>query len=137
MRDINEIIVHCSATLEGDDYHASDIDRWHRAKGWNGIGYHYVVDLDGTIETGRSISVAGAHCKGHNQNSIGICYIGGLKKKSVPADTRTAAQRESLVRLISALKTCFPSIKKVSGHRDYANKACPCFDASAEYAKIK
>ena len=76
MRNIDSIIVHCSATKAGQDFTATDIDRWHRERGFNGIGYHYVVRLDGKLEKGRDVSLAGAHCKGWNKRSIGICYIG-------------------------------------------------------------
>ena len=132
MRHIKEIIVHCSATREDMDFHASDIDRWHKQRGWKGIGYHYVIDLDGTIETGRDTSQIGAHCTGHNRHSIGICYIGGLDEYGNPADTRTPAQKAAMARLIHELRSRYPG-SVVYGHRDFAAKACPCFDARAEY----
>ena len=74
MRHINEIIIHCSATPEGRDYTVADIDRWHKARGWRGIGYHYVIYRDGSVHAGRPVEQIGAHCTGHNANSIGICY---------------------------------------------------------------
>lgn len=132
MRNITEIIVHCSATREGMDFHASDIDMWHKQKGWKGIGYHYVIDLDGTVETGRPLTQTGAHCTGHNRHSIGICYIGGLDECGLPCDTRTEAQKTALLHLIRMLKELFPQAK-VYGHRDFAAKACPCFDAKKEW----
>ena len=137
MRQLNYIIIHCSATKAGQDFHASDIDRWHKERGFDCIGYHRVIDLDGTIEKGRNISKPGAHCKGHNADSIGICYIGGLDKDGNPADTRTEAQKESLLEIIKNYKKMFPNAKVV-GHRDMPNvhKACPCFDAKDEYANI-
>lgn len=137
MRQINYIIIHCSATKAGQDFHASDIDRWHKERGFDCIGYHRVIDLDGTIEKGRNISKPGAHCKGHNADSIGICYIGGLDKDGNPADTRTEAQKESLLELIKNYKKMFPNAKVV-GHCDMPNvhKACPCFDAKEEYKDI-
>lgn len=136
MRIISEIIVHCSATKEGANFKAADIDRWHREKGWNGIGYHYVVDLDGKIELGRPLDQVGAHCTNHNSRTIGICYIGGLDQSGKAKDTRNEAQRKSLVKLVKALKVCFPTIVKVSGHRDYAARDCPCFDARKEYGGL-
>ena len=141
MRPITEIIVHCSATKEGANFKASDIRRWHTAKppqgnGWRDIGYHYVVDLDGTIEPGRPLDQNGAHTSGHNTNTIGICYVGGCDAIGKAKDTRTAAQKAVLEKLIKALKTCFPTITKVRGHRDYASKACPCFDARSEYQRL-
>ena len=133
MRKITEIIVHCSATVAGRDFGASDIDRWHKARGFKGIGYHYVVRLDGRVEPGRAESMQGAHCLGHNAHSIGVCYIGGLAADGkTPADTRTSAQKASLSRLIRMLKERYPGAE-VHGHREFAAKACPCFDARREY----
>ena len=136
MRKITELIVHCSAKPEGKSFSVADIDRWHRQRGWNGIGYHFVIYLDGSIHTGRRLSQIGAHCKGHNANSIGICYIGGCNSygKS-PKDTRTAAQKTALSTLLKELKKQFPNAS-IHGHRDFAPKACPSFDATAEYADI-
>lgn len=134
MRYINEIIVHCSATKAGQDFHAADIDRWHRERGFACIGYHYVVDLDGSIELGRPVSRAGSHCKkhGHNAHSIGVCYIGGLDAEGKPADTRTDAQKAALLKLIYNLVTMYRC--DVYGHRDFDdNKECPCFNAHEEY----
>lgn len=132
MRRIDEIIVHCSATPRGRNVTASDIDRWHRERGWNGIGYHYVVGLDGNIEPGRDENEIGAHCKGHNAHSIGICYIGGLSSDgNVAIDTRTDEQRVALTKLIMLLKERYPDAK-VYGHRDFAKKDCPCFDVHKE-----
>lgn len=132
MRKIDKIIVHCSATEEGADFDASDIDRWHRARGFNCIGSHWVIRLDGTIEQGRAERLIGAHCLGQNSRSIGVCYIGGLRK-SYPCDTRTPAQKQSMKRLIAELRQRYPGAT-VHSHREFAAKACPCFDASAEYA---
>ena len=136
-RPIDHIIVHCTATKADNDFHAQDINDWHRAKSWRGIGYHYVVDIDGQLEVGREISVAGAHCKAPNINatSIGIVYVGGLDSEGNPADTRTPAQKATLRTLITALKSIWPKAE-VSGHRDWANKDCPCFDATSEYKDI-
>lgn len=127
MRKITEIIIHCSATIEGKDYTVADVDRWHRARGWRGIGYHYVIYRDGSIHTGRPICETGAHCSGHNTHSIGICYIGGLSIEGKPKDTRTSEQREAMRSLIKHLKQKFPEAS-IHGHREYTNKACPCFD---------
>lgn len=136
MRRIDKIIVHCSATPEGKEYHASDIDRWHRARGWKCIGYHYVIDLDGKIEKGRPDSQVGAHCAGLNSYSIGVCYIGGLSVNGKTAlDTRTKAQKESLLKLLKDLKAKYPKAR-IYGHRDFAAKACPSFDATTEYKNI-
>lgn len=136
MRTINEIIVHCSATPDGKDYTVEDIDRWHRQKGWDCIGYHYVIYRDGSIHGGRSEEKIGAHCVGHNRNSIGVCYIGGLATDGkTPKDTRTPAQKTALVKLLRILKQRYPKAT-IHGHRDFAKKACPSFDATKEYAGL-
>lgn len=103
-----------------------------REKGWRGCGYHYIVLLDGTIEQGRPLGQAGAHCLGHNAHSIGICYIGGIDSKGNPADTRTPEQRDVLWSLIQSLKKRFPGAT-VHGHNEFAAKACPCFKVKGEY----
>lgn len=133
MREITEIILHCSATREGHEYHAKDIDRWHKAQGYNCIGYHYVVCLDGTIEKGRPIENVGAHCYGHNQHSIGVCYIGGLDAQGRPKDTRTSRQKFTLSTLLMQLHARFPKAT-IHGHNEFSNKACPCFNAE-EYRR--
>ena len=135
MRRIDEIIVHCTATVEGKDYHVADVDKWHKARGWKGIGYHYLITLDGTIEKGRPESEIGAHCVGHNKNSIGVCYVGGVDKYLNPKDTRTEAQKEALLKLLVALVIEYPKAK-IYGHCELSNKACPCFDVQTEYKNI-
>ena len=123
---------HCSATPEGRDVSAATIDDWHKQRGWSGIGYHYVVSLDGTIEYGRDINKTGAHVKGQNKGSIGLCYVGGVDSDMNPKDTRTEQQKESLLLLIKTLKKMHPGAE-VYGHRDFSTKACPSFDAKTEY----
>lgn len=135
-RTINEIIVHCSATKEGQDYTTADIKKWHLARGFSDIGYHYVIYRDGSIHTGRNVNISGAHCTNHNSHSIGVCYIGGLDKKGNPKDTRTDAQKQSLLTLLKQLKTLYPKAK-IYPHNKFANKACPCFNAEKEYANLK
>lgn len=136
MRTIKEIIVHCSATPEGRPHTVQDIRAWHKQRGFKDIGYHYVVYLDGSIHAGRDENVVGAHCKWHNQHSIGVCYIGGVAKDmKSPKDTRTEAQKKSLLQLLRLLKKKYPQAK-IYGHRDFAAKACPSFDARKEYADI-
>ena len=132
MRKINEIIVHCSATAEGHDYTVGDIDRWHKSRGWQCIGYHYVIYRDGSVHTGRPVAQIGAHCTGHNANSIGVCYIGGFAADGkTPKDTRTPQQREALRRLVADLQKQYPGAT-VHGHREFAAKACPSFDVKTE-----
>lgn len=134
-RNITEIIVHCAATQEGKDFTVADIDKWHRARGFNGIGYHYVIYRDGSINKGRDESISGAHCTNHNYCSIGICYIGGVDKNGKPKDTRTPEQKDSLLNLLKELKQKYPKAK-IYSHNNFANKACPSFDATKEYANI-
>lgn len=140
MRVIKDIIVHCSATKPKVDIGAKEIRNYHTSpppygKGWKDIGYHYVVRLDGTIERGRPISRAGAHCVGHNAHSIGVCYIGGLNSSGEAEDTRTPEQKSALLKLLYNLVQMYRC--DIHGHHDYnKNKPCPCFDAHAEYTKI-
>lgn len=136
MRKIKEIIVHCTATPAGRDVDVAEIDAWHRARGFRCIGYHYVVSLNGKIVAGRPVDEVGAHCLGHNSASIGVAYVGGLASDAkTPADTRTAAQKEALKALIGDLRRRYPAAT-VHSHREFAAKACPCFDAAAEYASL-
>ncbi|RHB28194.1 N-acetylmuramoyl-L-alanine amidase [Bacteroides nordii] len=142
MRKIDTIIIHCSATKAWQDFTAKDIDSWHRKRGFDGIGYHYVIRLNGKIEKGRNVEYPGAHCPDWNTRSIGICYIGGLDANGKPADTRTKAQKRILYQLIRELQRDYPGVNLVIGHRDTSPdlnrngviepcefvKACPCFD---------
>jgi len=134
---IKKIIVHCSATRENENISAATIKRWHtKERGWSDIGYHYVIHLDGTIVKGRKDDVVGAHCLGHNANSLGVCYIGGLDKKGHnPKDTRTLEQKIALQSLLKTLTFTHPG-SVIYGHRDFSNKACPSFDATSEYSYI-
>jgi N-acetylmuramoyl-L-alanine amidase len=133
MRAINKIIIHCTATPEGRAVTVSEVNKWHRARGFAGIGYHYLIGLKGEVWPGRNIELPGAHCEGQNANSIGVCYAGGLAADGkTPKDTRTVAQKAALLKLIRDLKLKYPGAT-VHGHREFANKACPCFDAKNEY----
>lgn len=135
-RNIKELIVHCSATPEGKDYSVDTIRQWHLQRGFSDIGYHYVVYRDGSIYIGRDESIIGAHCTGHNTNSIGVCYIGGCASDGkTPKDTRTTEQKQSLVKLLKELKTKYPQAS-IHGHRDFSSKACPSFDATKEYSSL-
>lgn len=132
MRKIDEIIVHCSDTPAGREVSVSEIDRWHKARGMKCVGYHWVIGLDGRVESGRRESEPGAHCVGHNGRSVGVCYVGGRDANGRYADTRTVAQRRALLRLIGELRERYPGAR-VYGHRDFAVRVCPCFDARTEY----
>ena len=133
MRTVTLLIVHCSAVRPGQRSSAPDIDRWHRAKGWKSIGYHFVVRRDGTVETGRSIEEVGAHCRWHNRHSIGICYEGGLDEAGKPADTRTSEQKQALRQLLEQLHGQFPKALIVGHHDLDPMKACPCYNVVSEY----
>ena len=128
MRQINQIIIHCSATPEGRDVTVDTIRQWHKQRGFRDIGYHYIIYRDGTIRTGRPEAEPGAHCTGHNANSIGICYIGGMERDmSAPKDTRTPAQCKALADLCRELKRKYPSAT-IHGHNEFSDKACPSFN---------
>ena len=136
MRKINLIVVHCSATRETLDYTPEQLERDHKARGFTRAGYNYYIRRDGHIVDMRPVEQIPAHARGHNRHSIGICYEGGLDYAGRPADTRTEAQKQSLVRLLRTLKTDYPT-SRICGHRDLgAHKACPCFNAEEEYAGL-
>lgn len=148
-RTITDIVIHCTATRAWQDFSADDIRRMHKAQGWADIGYHYVVRLDGTIEPGRDVDKIGAHVSGHNANSIGVVYVGGLDNQGKPKDTRTENQKHALLNLLLDLRQLYPNAQ-ISGHRDFSPdkngngivefheyiKQCPCFDAKTEYKSI-
>lgn len=153
MNKIDSIIIHCSATKAGQDLKVKDIDRMHRSRGFNQVGYHYVIDLDGTIEEGRPLEMEGAHCNtrgfsgmSYNKHSVGICYIGGLDANGKPVDTRTQAQKVALRNLVTKLCKEY-QIVEILGHRDTSTdlndngivepcewiKSCPCFNVPTEF----
>ena len=156
MKEIDSIVIHCSATKAGLDIGKKEITQMHLQRGFSTIGYNFVVRLDGTVEVGRSLQIDGAHCnnKGfsgvsYNKHSIGICYVGGLDENDKPADTRTPAQKKALEKLIRKLCSEY-RIVEVLGHRDTSpdldndgivepdewTKMCPCFDVRSEYPFI-
>ena len=137
MRRITLLIVHCSATPEGRNFDFEACRTNHiRHRGFKDIGYHYYLTRDGTIHRGRPLDTVGAHCQHHNRHSIGICYEGGLDARGQPKDTRTLAQKASLLALLRELRKLFPDAL-ILGHRDLnPQKACPCFDAASEYLGI-
>ena len=151
-RSIRKLIVHCSATPEGEDYSIDTIDRSHKARNFSYyidpdtkqkryIGYHYIILRDGTIVRCRPENVRGCHTSDHNYDSIGVCYIGGCPARAVKdwnkqgKDTRTKEQKASLVALLKELKAKYPKAE-IYGHRDFAAKACPSFDAKNEYKNL-
>lgn len=141
-RNIKEIIVHCTATPEGEDYSVDTIRGWHvNGNGWSDIGYHFIVYRNGEVKKGRDESKAGAHTSGHNSNSIGVCYVGGCAARSnanwnrMAKDTRTPEQKAALRSLLKELKAKYPNAK-IYGHRDFSTKPCPSFDAKTEYKDL-
>lgn len=134
MRNINYIILHSTATKASQDIGVDEVRQWHLARGWQDIGYHYLVRRNGSIERGRPIEQVGAHVRGHNDDSIGVVYVGGLGDDGTPEDTRTSAQRIVLRLLLGWLRLRHNA--ELKGHKecDTANTACPSFDVE-EYRK--
>ena len=143
MRDINEIIIHCTATRanwrEGQrtSTKVAEVKRWHTApkpegRGWSDIGYHLLIDRDGTVAKGRPIERNGAHVVGHNTGTIGVSLFGGHGSAETDAfaDNFTQAQNAALRKLINDLRSEYPNITKITGHNEYAAKACPGFNVS-------
>ena len=136
MRRLTEIIIHCTATPnnwrsnDSTSAKVAEVKLWHtRDRGWSDIGYHYLIDRDGTLANGRSMSRDGAHVKGRNKNTVGISLFGGIDSVSDGkfSDNFTPEQESTLRAVIRDLRQKYPSIKIVSGHNQYAAKACPGF----------
>ena len=129
MRKIDTVVIHCSATPPTMDIGRKEIDEWHRAKGWNGIGYHYVIRRNGEIENGREIGTVGAHVAGHNAHSVGICLVGGVDSHNQPENNFEEIQFDSLLELLGMLKDEIPNAFDVVGHNELnPHKACPSFN---------
>lgn len=135
MRDIDEIIIHCTATrpdfMEGQSTAAkvAEIKRWHvEGNGWNDIGYHFLIDRDGTVAKGRPVEITGAHVSGHNTGTIGISLFGGHGSAETDAFSKnfTEAQEQALLDLLAELGNKY-GIERITGHNQYAAKACPGF----------
>jgi len=130
IKAVEYLVVHCAATREDQDIDAQEIRRWHRQKGWLDIGYHYVIKRDGTVETGRAEDVPGAHARGFNEKSLGVCLVGGVESDGKTSEANyTHAQWDALEATIHDLLTRYPEAE-VLGHRDLpnVNKGCPSFD---------
>lgn len=124
------IVVHCSATRPDQDIGAADIDSWHKSNGWAGIGYHAVIRRNGALEFGRHFDDSGAHVRGHNSNSVGVCLAGGINADGQPENNFTPEQFRTLRKVLEMLECAYPQAVIV-GHRDlYEYKDCPCFDAA-------
>lgn len=137
MKSIDFIVVHCAATPPSSDIGVVEIDRFHKARGWSGIGYHYVIRRNGVVEKGRPDDQPGAHVRGYNNRSLGICLVGGLNEQRKTAPEYTQAQWASLATLVKELSDRYPKAE-ILGHRDFpdVNKACPCFDVAAWWAGL-
>lgn len=149
-KNIKRIAIHCTATREGQDVDAATIKRWHLARGWNDIGYHFVIRLDGTIERGRPEQTPGSHVQGFNTGSIGVVYVGGLDSQGKAKDTRTDAQKAAMAGLVRSLLQRY-SGADVLGHRDHSPdkdgdgvierhewlKECPCFDVRSWWSSVR
>lgn len=148
-RVIHTLVWHCTATPEGKEFSRADIDKMHRARGFNGIGYHKLIHLDGSVSEGRPESQIGAHVTGHNTGTIGYAYVGGVDAKGKPKDTRTPAQKATMLRLTQEAIARY-DLRAVVGHRDLSPdldgdgqvephewvKACPCFNVIPEYGAL-
>ena len=136
MRFIDEIILHCSATPEGRHHDVEDIRRWHvDGRGWSDVGYHFCILLDGTVQAGRPVERQGAHVKGRNKATIGVCYIGGTDKAGEAKDTMNHGQERAFLNLVEVLRGTFGELK-VAGHNQYSYKACPSFKVDEKWPDI-
>ena len=125
--NINYLVVHCSATSTGANIGAKIIRKWHTDRGWDDIGYHYVIRRNGDIELGRQPNIQGAHARGINSESLGICMIGGVDERGMPDDNFTTSQFDTLAELLKVLKKIYNNAR-IIGHREVSNKACPSFN---------
>lgn len=149
MRQINNIVVHCTAGPQTQT--AAQIISYHRrVLGWKAPGYHYIVAPDGHVTCALPESQVANGVKGHNSDSIHIAYIGGVDANGKGIDNRTQAQKDAIVRILRELRPRYPKAR-ILGHRDIASKdingngiidpwervkECPCFDAIPEYKNI-
>lgn len=143
-KNIKRVVIHCTATREGRDISVDTIRQWHKRQGWNDIGYHFVIGLEGQVERGRPEHIPGSHVRGFNTGSIGVVYVGGLDPQGKGKDTRTPAQKRAMAELVRSLLKAYPGAD-VMGHRDLSPdkdgdgvvephewlKECPCFDVRA------
>ena len=130
-RYIDLIVIHCTDTYKRMDIGVDEVRKWHLNRGWSDIGYHYIIKRDGTIEEGRPLDKIGAHCKGHNKNSIGIAYVGGRGDNDKPEDNRTVAQKKTLAALCINLQAEHQDAE-IKGHNELSSKACPSFDVQED-----
>ena len=140
-RRVDEIILHCTATPEGEDYTVAQIRQMHLARGFSDVGYHFIIGRDGKVHAGRPEAIAGAHCTGHNTRSIGVSLVGGCPPRTTSdwnkksKDTRTPAQEAALVKIVKELRGRYPGAT-VHGHNEFANKACPSFNVKTWLTQV-
>lgn len=132
MREIKRVILHCTATKEGAEVDVDTIRKWHLARNFSDIGYHYVILLNGEIALGRNLFTQGSHTRGENEDSIGVAYVGGLDEKGKPKDTMSLYQDIAFMRLFESLSVTFGKLD-LHGHNEFSNKACPSFDVQSKY----
>jgi len=137
MRKITMIVLHCDGLRPNQHNSVKKIDDYHKSKGWKGIGYHFWVNRQGEVFTGRRLEEVGAHVVGHNSHSIGICYEGGLNAAGKEVDTRTPKQIRALRKKLEELHRLFPNALIVGHHDLNPGKKCPCFDAVSEYWNLQ
>lgn len=136
MRNITEVIIHCTATdtnwRAGDrtSSKVAEVKKWHTDKGWSDIGYHYLIDQDGTLAKGRPVTKTGAHVRGHNAGTIGVSLFGGRTSAETDdfLDNFTPQQEAALKAFIADMRATYGANIKISGHNQYAAKACPGFN---------
>jgi N-acetylmuramoyl-L-alanine amidase len=131
MREIDTIAIHCSYSKADQDIGVEEIREMHLDNGWRDIGYHFVIRRDGTVEVGRPVDEVGAHVKGYNRKSIGICLVGGKSTSNTPIHNFTPQQMNSLWALTFGMCHAYRiDDSRILGHRDFPGvlKECPCFD---------
>lgn len=145
MRDLTEIVVHCTATPnewrpnDTTGEKVAEVRRWHvNDRGWSDIGYHFLIDRDGTVVSGRPLEKQGAHVRGHNKGTVGVSLFGGQTSSATDQfeDNYTPEQDAALRGLIGDLQAQYPTITTISGHNQYAAKACPGFNVMTWFAAV-
>ena len=137
MRQIDIIILHCTATPWQREVDIEEVRRWHtQGNNWADVGYHYLIQLDGSLQAGRSLDVQGAHTRGENARSIGVAYVGGLLEDGAAGDTMSPEQEETFEHLVFSLQMTLCKPLDLAGHNEYAAKACPGFDVREKFAHL-
>lgn len=132
IEDIDLAVIHMTETPPEMDIGVKTVDSWHRQRGFDSVGYHFIVRKDGSVELGRPLTTVGAHTRGKNKNSVGICYVGGWDGK----DDRTCEQKQSIIAILMYLRVVLPKGLIVRGHNDFSDKTCPNFNARKEYEYV-